>query len=419
MGVPAAVRGRPRAAAAVGEVDLSVVMPCLNEAETLEACILKARDGIRAAQVHAEIIVADNGSTDGSQALAESLGARVVHVTQRGYGSALIAGIAAARGRWVIMGDADDSYDFREVPKFVSRLREGYDFVQGCRLPSGGGAIREGAMPPLHRWLGNPMLSAIARLWFRAPLNDVYCGLRGFSRDVYASLGQRCGGMEFAVEMVVKMSLSRARICEVPITLHKDGRTRHAPHLRTWRDGWRTLRFFLLLSPRWLFFVPGLALMCVGALSYAAGFLNLSLGRATFDVSTMLFGSLFTSVGFQAVLFGILAKVFAINERLLPGDYRLFRGVKFLTLERGLIVGVFSVILGLALLGWAVLGWRAVSFGSLDYAVSLRVVIPGTMLALLGVQLILASFFLSILGMQTRVAGSVAVVSAEGLAQNQ
>lgn len=397
------------------EIELSVVLPCLNERETVVVCVRKALEGIAAAGVVGEVIVADNGSTDGSQELARAAGARVVHATERGYGSALLAGIGEARGRYVIMGDADDSYDFREIPRFVAKLREGYDLVQGCRLPSGGGTILPGAMPFLHRWWGNPMFSAIARRWFGVPLHDVYCGLRGFSRAYHSRLRQRCTGMEFATEMVIKMSLSGAKIGEVPITLHKDGRTEHPPHLRTWRDGWRTLRFFLLLSPRWLFLLPGFGLMIAGLLAFAGGFLNVQVGRAILDVSTMLFGSLFLSLGFQLALFAVFTKVFAINEDLLPADPRLIRAFRSINLETGLILGLMSALIGAVILGRAVLDWRAVNFGALDVSASLRLVIPGALFVLLGAQAFFGSFFLGILGMQKRVAATQEIVSPEGL----
>jgi len=397
------------------ELEVSVVLPCLNESETVEACVRKALEGIAAAGTTGEVIVADNGSTDGSQELARAAGARVVHAAERGYGAALLAGIGAARGTYVIMGDADDSYDFREIPRFVAKLREGYELVQGCRLPSGGGIIKPGAMPFLHRWWGNPMFSAMARRWFRAPIHDVNCGLRGFSREFHARLRQRCTGMEFANEMVIKMSLAGAKIGEVPITLHKDGRTNHPPHLRTWRDGWRTLRFYLLLSPRWLFLVPGFALMFAGLIAFAGGFLNVQIGGATFDVSTMLFGSLFLSLGFQLALFAVFTKVFAINEDLLPADPRLIRAFRSINLETGLILGLLSALIGAVFLGRAVLDWRAVGFGPLDVSASLRLVIPGALFVLLGAQAFFGSFFLGILGMQKRVAATQGIVSPEGL----
>src|SRR6187551_2606877 len=251
------------------ECELTVVMPCLNEADTIEVCVSKALRAIKEAGIDAEVVIADNGSTDGSQALAEKLGARVVSVPAKGYGSALMGGIAAARGRYVIMGDADDSYDFLEIPKFVQELRKGFEVVQGCRLPSGGGTVLPGAMPFLHRWWGNPMFSIMARTMFRAPIHDIYCGMRGFTKQAYLRLDQRCTGMEFATEMIIKASRFGLKIGEVPITLHPDGRKAHAPHLKTFRDGWRTLRFFLTCSPRWLFLVPGAMSFAIGLLGYA------------------------------------------------------------------------------------------------------------------------------------------------------
>src|SRR6266496_1451581 len=260
-----AIQRPPRKASAL---EVSVVMPCLNEADTLEACIAKAQRALGEHRISGEIIVADNGSTDGSQAIATRMGARLVHVEAKGYGNALMGAIAAARGRFVIMGDADDSYDFLQLPRFVNKLREGFELVQGCRLPAGGGTVLPGAMPFLHRWWGNPMFSLFARWWFGAPVNDVYCGLRAFRKDFYQRLDQRCTGMEFATEMIIKSSLYHAKIAEMHIPLHPDGRKAHAPHLITFRDGWRTLRFFLMYSPRWLFLHPGILLIVLGILGY-------------------------------------------------------------------------------------------------------------------------------------------------------
>src|SRR5438270_8245634 len=271
------------------ELEVSVVMPCLNEADSLESCIRKAQQALRENDIQAEIIVADNGSTDGSQAIATRLGARVVPVAQKGYGNALMGGIAAARGKFVIMGDSDDSYDFREIPKFVEKLRAGFDLVQGCRLPSGGGRVMPGAMPVLHRWLGNPLFSFLVRHMFWSDIHDVYCGMRGFTKELYNHLDQRCTGMEFATEMILKSSLACAKIAEVPITLHPDGRKSHPPHLRTFRDGWRTLRFLLIYSPRWLFVYPGITLILLGLIGYGLALPGVTIGGVTFDAHTLLF----------------------------------------------------------------------------------------------------------------------------------
>jgi glycosyltransferase involved in cell wall biosynthesis len=384
---------------AAAEIELSVVMPCLNEADTLARCIDKAQRAIRDGAVRGEVIVADNGSTDGSPEIAERSGARVVRVQEKGYGSALMGGIAAARGKFVIMGDADDSYDFGEIPRFLDKLRQGYELVQGCRLPQGGGRIMPGAMPPLHRWLGNPLFSFLARKMFWVPVHDVYCGLRGFCRDFYGYLDLRCTGMEFATEMILKGSLFGGRIAEVPITLYPDGRRSHAPHLRTFRDGWRTLRFFLLYSPRWLFWLPGLALILLGLLGYALAMPGVRIFGATLDAHTLLFASLSILVGYQSALFAVFAKTFAIRERLVPVDHRVERFFRIFTLERGLAIGAAGLLIGLVLLGGAVNQWRLTGFGSLDYAHTMRWVIPGVTLVALGVQTVLGSFFTSILGM--------------------
>ena len=373
-------------------------MPCLNEADTLEVCIVKAQRAMTEHQIDGEIIVADNGSTDGSQDIARRLGARVVDVKQKGYGSALMGGIAAARGKYVIMGDADDSYDFGEIPSFVAKLRDGYELVQGCRLPWGGGTVMPGAMPVLHRWWGNPAFTMMARIWFNAPISDVYCGLRGFTREFYERLNQRCIGMEFATEMIIKASLFNARIAEVPITLHRDGRLSHPPHLKTFRDGWRTLRFFLMYSPRWLFLLPGALLVGIGVFGAAIALPGTTINGVTFAAHTLLFSCLAILVGYQAVLFAVFTKVFAITEGLMPADRRLDRLFRIVDLEKGLIAGALALLAGLVLLGGAVNQWRQTGFGALDYGYTMRWVIPGATLTALGVQTILGSFFVSILG---------------------
>ena len=381
-------------------LDLTILMPCLNEAETLGVCIAKAQQGLAQAGVTGEVLVADNGSTDGSVAIAEQAGARVVTVKEKGYGSALRGGIAAAESRWIIMGDADDSYDFLEIPRFVEKLREGFELVQGCRLPAGGGTIKPGAMPLLHRWWGNPMFSFLARWWFAAPIHDIYCGLRGFRKEFQQALDQRCAGMEFATEMIIKASLQRAKIAEVPITLHPDGRKAHAPHLKTFRDGWRTLRFFLLCTPRWLFLMPGCGLIFLGLLGYALALPGVQLGRANLDAHTLLFASLAILLGYQSVMFSIFTKTFAMGEGILPPDKSLVRFFELVNLEKGLIAGAIGLLGGLALLFWPVWLWQQSGFGPMNYSHTMRWVIPGATLTALGFQTILSSFFVSILGMK-------------------
>ena len=382
--------------------ELSVVMPCLNEADTLAICIEKARNALESAGIDGEIVVADNGSTDGSQAIARKAGARVVDVLERGYGNALMGGIAAARGRFVMMGDADDSYDWGEIPRFVDELRKGFDLVQGCRLPSGGGRILPGAMPVSHRWLGNPLFTKMVRVMFGARINDVYCGMRGFSKELYERLDLRCTGMEFATEMIIKASLQRERIAEVPITLHPDGRKAHPPHLSTVRDGWRTLRFFLMYSPKWLFFYPGAVLAFLGAVAYAIAMPGVEVRGVVFDVHTLLVGSLALLMGWQTVLFGLFTRVFAVSEGLVPRDPQLEKAQRILTLERGLAFGAAAFVVGIALIAFAFDVWRRANFGPLHYATTMRIVIPGTTLGALGFQTVLSSFFLSILGMRRR-----------------
>jgi hypothetical protein len=382
--------------------EVSIIMPCLNEADTLAACIGKAQRALNEHKIEGEIIVADNGSTDGSQAIAIKLGARLINVREKGYGSALMGGIVAARGDFIIMGDADDSYDFLEIPKFVEKLREGFDIVQGCRLPSGGGVVRPGAMPWLHRWCGNPMFSLLARWWFKSSLHDVHCGLRGFRKDVYYLLDQRCTGMEFATEMVIKASLNQAKTAEIPITLHPDGRTAHAPHLRTFRDGWRHLRFYLMCSPRWLFLIPGVGLILLGIVGYGIAMPMMTFGGITFDVHTLIFASLVILCGYQSVLFAFFTKIFAISEGLLPEDPKMKGFFEIVTLEKGLITSLIVLLIGFTLLFAAINQWRMADFGPLDYTKIMRLVIPGATLTALGFQTILSSFFASILGLRRR-----------------
>jgi glycosyltransferase involved in cell wall biosynthesis len=380
-------------------VEISVVMPCLNEAETLGACIEKAQRALRESEIAGEVIVADNGSSDGSVEIAERLGARVVKVEARGYGNALMGGIAVAAGKYILMGDADDSYDFGHIPRFVEELRGGAELVMGNRFRGG---ILKDAMPPLHRYFGNPALSWLGRLFFRSQVGDFYCGIRAFRKEAYEKMGLRTTGMEFATEMVVKATLFHMKVAEVPTTLSPDGRSR-PPHLRTWRDGWRTLRFFLLYSPRWLFLYPGLALMLLG------GLLGLWLlpgtrvvGSVSFDVHTMIYAAVFVLLGFQAVAFALFTKLFAISGGLLPPDPTLDRLFQYITLEVGLAGGAGLTIAGLAASAYAVGAWGSKHFGALDYSHTMRLVIPAALLLTLGTQTIFASFFMSVLGLRRR-----------------
>ncbi len=388
---------------AAKKVEISIVMPCLNEEGTIGKCIEKARRWIELRQLEAEIIVADNGSIDASRQIAAANGARICSVPEPGYGCALMGGIQIARGQYVIMGDADDSYDFSNLDGFLEKLRAGFDLVQGCRLAAGGGKIMPDAMPFLHRWLGNPLFSLLARVWFGAPINDVNCGLRGFSANFYRTLNMQCAGMEFAVEMVIKACLSGARMTEVPITLHRDGRINQRPHLRTFRDGWRTLRFFLMFSPRWLFVIPGLILVVVGLSAYAILLPGtFFIGRIGLDIHTLLFAAALIIVGFDAVAFGFFTRVFAASARLMPGESVFNRLNEQLTLEIGLIGSALFLSIGAILALVAFLHWRATDFGALDSGASVRLVVSSTTLLILGFQMAFATFFLSILNLQRR-----------------
>jgi hypothetical protein len=382
-----------------GEIELSVVMPCLNEVRTLETCVGKAQRAMAEAGIAGEVIVADNGSSDGSPELAARLGARVVPVKARGYGSALMGGIAAAAGKYIVMGDADDSYDFTHIPRFVKELRAGNDLVMGNRFRGG---ILPGAMPPLHKYLGNPGLTRIGRLFFGGSSGDFYCGLRGFTKEAYGRMDLRTTGMEFATEMVVKANLLGMKIGEVPTTLSPDGRGR-PPHLRTWRDGWRTLRFFLLYSPRWLFLYPGVALVLVGCV---AGAWLLpgprKIGSTVFDVHTMLYAAITVLLGFQSIAFAVFTKLFAISEGLHPPDPEFESIFHYVKLETGLLVGTALALGGLGGSVYAVEVWSSQHFGPLDFSHTLRIVIPSALALTLGVQTVFASFFLSVLGMRRR-----------------
>ena len=370
-------------------LEVSIIMPCLNEAETLETCIKKAQWFIRENDLAGEVIIADNGSNDGSQAIATRLNARVVNIPAKGYGSALKGGIEAARGKYIIMGDADDSYDFSNLNPFIKKLRNGYDLVMGNRFKGG---IQSGAMPFLHRYLGNPVLTGIGKLLFNSPCNDFHCGLRGFHKDAISSLELQTTGMEFASEMVVKATLHKMQITEVPTTLSPDGRSR-PPHLNTWRDGWRHLRFLLMYSPRWLFFYPGIFLMLAGLLA------TLSLLPSP-KVHSLLYSSTAMTIGFQIVTFALFTKVFGIGEGLLPEDRRLNRLFKYLNLETGLISGCVLLVMGMAASVYAFGIWGQNDFGSLNPTETMPIVIPGVTCLALGIQTIFSSFFLSILGLK-------------------
>jgi glycosyltransferase involved in cell wall biosynthesis len=379
------------------DLELTIVMPCLNEAETLAACIAKARAYLERSGVEGEIVIADNGSSDGSQQIACSHGARVVDVPVRGYGAALAAGIEAARGRFVVMGDSDDSYDFSRLDAFVTKLREGFQLVMGNRFKGG---IAPGAMPALHRYLGNPVLSTIGRMFFSTPVRDFHCGLRGFDRNAILGLNLRTTGMEFASEMVVKASLAEMRIAEVPTTLSPDGRSR-PPHLRSWRDGWRHLRFLLMFAPRSLFLYPGLAMIALGLASYALVLPGpLRMGSVIFDVHTLVIGMAAILVGTQVLAFFLLAKQHAIGVGVLPlGDnFGAFR--RWFRLEYALLFAGALVLVGVVGILVAVADWRARSFGALDYSRMMRLVVPAVTALAVGVQIGMAGFLSSILDLK-------------------
>ncbi|MCZ8142695.1 MAG: glycosyltransferase family 2 protein [Acetobacteraceae bacterium] len=377
-------------------VELTILMPCLNEAETLATCIQKALGYLARSGVAGEVLIADNGSTDGSQAIARGLGARVIDVPEKGYGAALIAGIAGARGRFVIMGDSDDSYDFSALDPFIAKLRDGYDLVMGNRFKGG---IAPGAMPPLHRYLGNPVLSTIGRVFFGGPIRDFHCGLRGFARAAIAALDLRAPGMEFASEMVVKATMRGLRITEVPTTLSPDGRSR-PPHLRSWRDGWRHLRFLLIFCPRWLFLYPGAVLCALGALAMAALLAGpLRLGGVTLDVHSLLYASGAVVMGFQAVQFWVFARLYGGVTGLLPEPQRLTRALSRFGLEAALVVAGVLLLLGLGLGLVAVAQWGTQDFGALSGGKVMRLAIASVTAMLLGLQLAFGAFFLALLGM--------------------
>jgi hypothetical protein len=382
--------------------EVSVVIPCLNEARTVGACVREAVDALARHHIAGEVILADNGSVDGSRERATEAGARVVSIPKKGYGHALAGGIAEARSPFIVMGDADGSYDFEELPQFVAQLRAGYELVQGCRLPGGGGKIEPGAMPFLHRWIGNPTLSTLARFMFGTRINDVYCGLRGFTRSFYDRANLRCTGMEFATEMIIKAAQMGVRTTELPITLHCDGRDGGPSHLRTFRDGWLTLRLFLICSPDWLFLLPGFVLAACGLLGGTLSLFAVHVGAATLGVHSLLVSSLFLIVGVQCCFLGIFAHTFALVKGLQPsgafivGFYRLFN-LEWARLGAGALA-----LVGLALIASVFLDWRAGGFGPLAYAHTLRFVIPGVTLVALAAQVVFSSFMVSILSLESK-----------------
>jgi glycosyltransferase involved in cell wall biosynthesis len=375
-------------------IEVSIVMPCLNEARTLPVCIAKARAFLQRSGVDGEIVVADNGSTDGSQAIAERLGARVVNVSERGYGAALRAGIAAARGRYVIMGDSDDSYDFENLDPFVSRLRAGFDLVMGNRFAGG---IAPGAMPWHHRYVGNPVLTFIGRLFFKSPVRDFHCGLRGFDRDRILALGLSSPGMEFASEMVVKATLARLRIAEVPTTLRPDGRGR-PPHLRSFRDGWRHLRFLLLHCPRWLFLYPGISLLFVGWLLIAllsAG--PMRIGGIVFDIHTMLYAAAAAILGLQLFAFSVISHMAAHTRGLIPAVPAHVAWLAQIPLEQGLVTGAVTFLAGFTLAVATVYDWAGLQFRQLDPSLVMRAAIPAVTLMTSGALLSFSAFVVDLL----------------------
>jgi glycosyltransferase involved in cell wall biosynthesis len=374
--------------------ELTILMPCLNEAETLARCIDKAWSYIRRSGIDGEVLIADNGSTDGSQTIALTHGAAVVDVPTKGYGSALLTGIRAAHGRFVIMGDSDDSYDFTALDQFVQKLRQGYELVMGNRFRGG---IKPGAMPPLHRYLGNPVLSAIGRLFFNSPCGDFHCGLRGFDREAILKLDLQAPGMEFASEMVVKATIGSLRFAEVPTTLSPDGRSR-PPHLRSWRDGWRHLRFLLLFSPRWLFLYPGLFLSLFG-FGLMVWLLPgpRRIGAVTLDIHTLLYAAVGVVVGFQSVQFWAFAQIYGMREGIVPRDPRFRRLTEVATIERGLIAGALLFAFGAVLAVLALTSWSDVAFGRLDPVATMRLVVPSATCVLLAFQVAYGAFFLNML----------------------
>ena len=381
------------------ECELTILMPCLNEAETIGICIDKALDFLVKNMVIGEVLIADNGSTDGSREIAASRSVRVVEITQKGYGNALLGGIAVAKGRYVIMGDADDSYDFTDLIPFLRELRNGYQLVMGNRFHGG---IKSGAMPPLHRYLGNPVLTSIGRLFFKSKIGDFHCGLRGFDKNSIQKLDLQSSGMEFASEMVVKATLNGLQVTEVPTTLSPDGRSR-PPHLRSWQDGWRHLRFLLIYSPRWLFLYPGIFL-ALGGLAILLWLLPgpRHLLGTILDIHTMLFGAAATILGTQSLSFALFAKLYGVNAGFLPYSDWLVKLLTEFRLERGLVLGMVLFLVGLTGSSWAFYSWGTDSFGELVPSSMMRLIIPSVTAIVVGIQITLSAFMLSVLKIPIR-----------------
>ena len=379
------------------EIELTILMPCLNEAETLEVCIKKAKTFLEKSGVCGEILIADNGSTDGSVEIAERCGARVEHVPVKGYGAALIGGCKAAKGKYVIMGDADDSYDFLNLMPFVEKLREGYELVMGNRFKGG---IAKGAMPPLHRYIGNPVLSFIGRLFFPSAIGDFHCGLRGYEREAMQKLDLQTTGMEYASEMVVKATMYELKMAEVPTTLSPDGRSR-APHLRSFRDGWRHLKFLLLHSPNWLFLYPGMVFSVLGFIVTAMlMFGPVQIGSVTFDIHTMLYGSAMVMIGMNMIFFALFTRIYAIRTHFIPTKEPVSTKLAKITTEKGAVLGLILTLLGMIMTIAAFVVWKDTSFGNLNPQEMMRMTIPALTLMVVGIEMIFASFFIGILNIR-------------------
>ena len=381
------------------EIELTILMPCLNEAETLEICIKKAMSFLTDNKVNGEVLIADNGSTDGSQDIATRNGARVVNIEQKGYGSALRGGSENARGKYIIMGDADDSYNFLNLMPFLEKLREGYELVMGNRFKGG---IEKGAMPPLHKYLGNPVLSFIGRIFYPSEIKDFHCGLRGYNRAAIKSLQLQTTGMEYASEMVVQATLHKLRMIEVPTTLSPDGRTR-PPHLRSWRDGWRHLKFLMMYSPNWTFLYPGLILSVVGLLMMVIiGVGPTKIGNVNFGINTMMYGSASLLVGVNIILFSMFTKAYALSSGFIPNSPKTIGIFEKFTVEKGVVIGVALTLLGIAATIFAFIIWGNNSFGNLQPESIMKITIPATTLIAIGIELIFASFFLGILEIERK-----------------